>query len=142
MTITELEILLQELPKEYGIKSHEAEVARYAFDVAQQQLAMKEAGLTLILSATTLDGESGSAKTLRIKNKVIVDLHEQTMEVLRFKSNWKKAELEADIIDKKIILLCKQCDLHKSEMIQIGMTEKTGQGKQLFTPTVSKMGRE
>jgi hypothetical protein len=124
MQLIDIELAIKELPETYGKLAHEAEVARSAFEVAQQCLAMKEAGDTLKLQVVKVEGESQTKMNERIKNQVIVDTHDEVLEVLKLKSSWKKLELEADIISKKIMLLCKSTDLYLSETYQTGRLDK------------------
>ena len=125
MHISELEQAIHDLPELYGRIAHESEVARYEWEKAEQSLNMKEAGETLKLLSTRLEGESATAQATRIKNKVIVDLHTDTMEVLILKSTYKKLELEADTLSKKIMLLCKSTDLYLAEQYQVGRLDKS-----------------
>lgn len=138
MTLQELDQLIKELPELFGKVSHEAEQSRYEWEIAEQGLSLKQAGDTLKLLTTRLEGESATAQATRIKNKVIVDLYTDTMEVLKKKSDYKRLELEADILSKKIMLLCKSADLFMSETRTMGIQEKGG--TKLFAPVKSKMG--
>jgi len=139
--IQDIEQAIKELPELFGSVSHEAEIARYNWEVAEQNLSMKEAGDTLKLQVVKVEGESQTKMTERIKNQVVVDLHKDTLEVLKLKSEYKKLEIEADILSKKIMLLCKSVDIFQSEQYQVGRIEKTG--KPVFSaPTQTKMGRD
>jgi len=137
MEIMELERSIKELPELYGKISHESEVARYNFEVAEQNLALNEAKLTLRLLTNKLEGESVQAQGIRIKNKVIEDLHTEVMQVLMLKTTYKKLELEADTLSKKIMLLCKSVDIWQTTVHSTNVQEKSG--NKVF-PIKSKMG--
>jgi hypothetical protein len=143
MNLIEIEQSIKELPEVYGKVAHEAEVARSYFEVAQQNLALKEAGDTLKLQVVKVEGESQTKMNERIKNQVIVDTHEEVLEVLKKKSTWKKLELEADIVSKKIMLLCKSTDLYLSETYQTGRLDKAQKPVYSSNSTFTKtMGRD
>jgi len=126
ITVNEIEIDMKELPESYGIKSHEAEDARNKYEVAVQELKNKEAKDTLKLQVVKIEGESQTKMGDRIKNQVITDLHNDTLEVLILKSNWKKLEIDAEVLDKKIMLLCKKTDVWQTQEYQTGRLEKVG----------------
>jgi hypothetical protein len=137
MDIQALEQMIREMPELYGKISHESEVARYNFEVAEQNLSLNEAKLTLRLLTNKLEGESVQAQSTRIKNKVIEDLHTEVMQVLMLKTTYKKLELEADTLSKKIMLLCKSADIWQTTEHSTKVQEKSG--NKMF-PIKSKMG--
>ena len=141
LTITELELEMASLPVDYGKKAHEAEVARYKYELELEKLKNKEAGDTLKLQVVKVEGESQTKMGERIKNQVVSDLHNDTLEVLKLKSDWKKLEIDAEVLDKKIMLLCKKTDMWQTQEYQTGRLDKA-QKPVFTTPIKSAMGRD
>lgn len=138
--LIDIENAIKSLPEEYSEVAHKAEEARYELDKIEQNLELREAKLTLTKMAKVIDGETQKARETRIKCEVIDELHSDTMEVLKAKSTYKKLELDAEVISKKIVMLCKSSDLFLAEQYQTGRLEKA-QKPVIPTNFKSELGR-